>query len=195
LHVPSAAIDEAVAARDLSSYKKEREIINSYISETAAINTRDKKQLIQNLHDALYFGMAVSYIQGLHLLQTASDAYKFEINIAEVVRIWKGGCIIRSLMLNDIRKAYVSNSILKNLLLYKDFYNLLEQKRSALVNSLKTGMDNKIAMPVLSSSLNYFDMFSTGRLGSNLIQAQRDFFGAHTYERIDKEGSFHTDWN
>ena len=195
LHVPSAAIDEAVAARDLSSYKKEREIIDSYTSETAAINTTDKKQLIQNLHDALYFGMAVSYIQGLHLLQTASEAYKYEINIADVVRIWKGGCIIRSLILNDIRKAYVNNSTLKNLLLDKEFYNLLEQKRNALVNSLKTGMDNKIAMPVLGSSLNYFDMFSTGRLGSNLIQAQRDFFGAHTYERIDKEGSFHTDWN
>lgn len=98
-------------------------------------------------------------------------------------------------MLNDIRKAYVSNSTLKNLLLDKDFYNLLEQKRNAMVNSLKIGMDNKIAMPVLSSSLNYFDMFSTGRSGSNLIQAQRDFFGAHTYERIDKEGNFHTDWN
>jgi 6-phosphogluconate dehydrogenase len=195
LHVPSAAIDEAVAARDLSSYKKEREIIDSYTPETAAINTTDKKQLIQNLHDALYFGMAVSYIQGLHLLQTASDAYKYEINIAEVVRIWKGGCIIRSLMLNDIRKAYLNNAGLKNLLLDKEFYNLLEQKRNALVNAVKTGMDNKIAMPVLSSSLNYFDMFSTGRSASNLIQAQRDFFGAHTYERIDKEGSFHTNWN
>jgi 6-phosphogluconate dehydrogenase len=195
LHVPSAAIDEAVAARDLSSYKKEREIIDSYTPETAAINTTDKKQLIQNLHDALYFGMAVSYIQGLHLLQTASNAYKYEINIAEVVRIWKGGCIIRSLMLNDIRKAYLNNAGLKNLLLDKEFYNLLEQKRNALVNAVKTGMDNKIAMPVLSSSLNYFDMFSTGRSASNLIQAQRDFFGAHTYERIDKEGSFHTNWN
>ena len=195
LHVPSAAIDEAVAARDLSAYKKEREIIDSYTPETEAINTTDKNQLIQNLHDALYFGMAVSYIQGLHLLQTASDAYKYQINIAEVVRIWKGGCIIRSLMLNDIRKAYVSNAALKNLLLDKEFYKLLEQKRNALVNTVKTGMDNKIGMPVLSSSLNYFDMFSTGRSGSNLIQAQRDFFGAHTYERIDKEGSFHTDWN
>jgi 6-phosphogluconate dehydrogenase len=194
LHVPSAAIDEAVAARDLSSYKKEREIIDSYTSPIT-VSLNDKKHFIENLHDALYFGMAVSYIQGLHLLQTASDAYKYEINIAEVVRIWKGGCIIRSQMLNYIRKAYVSNSALKNLLLDKEFYNLLEQKRNALVNSLKTGMDNKIAMPVLSSSLNYFDMFSTGRLGSNLIQAQRDFFGAHTYERIDKEGNFHTDWN
>jgi 6-phosphogluconate dehydrogenase len=139
--------------------------------------------------------MAVSYIQGLHLLQTASDTYKYEISIAEVARIWKGGCIIRSLMLNDIRKAFVKNPALKNLLLDQEFYTLLEQKRNALVSVLKTAMDNKIGTPVLSSSLNYFDMFSTGRSGSNLIQAQRDFFGAHTYERIDKEGNFHTDWN
>ena len=195
LHIPTPAIDEAVAARDLSAYKKEREIIDGFTPVTEITNLTDKEQLIQTLHDALYFGMAVSYIQGLHLLQTASDTYKYEINIAEVARIWKGGCIIRSAMLNDIRKAYVNNAALKNLLLDETFYFLLEQKRNALVTALKTGMDNKIGMPVLSSSLNYFDMFSTGRSGSNLIQAQRDFFGAHTYERIDKEGSFHTNWN
>jgi 6-phosphogluconate dehydrogenase len=194
LHVPAAAIDEAVAARDLSGYKKERTIIDSYTAATT-IHAADKKQLIQFAHDALYFGMAVSYIQGLHLLQKASESYKYEINIAEVVRIWKGGCIIRSVMLNDIRKAFINDATLQNLLLDKTFYGLLEQKRDALVNVLKTGMDNKIGMPVLSSSLNYFDMFSTGRSASNLIQAQRDFFGAHTYERIDKEGSFHTEWN
>jgi 6-phosphogluconate dehydrogenase len=195
LHIPTPAIDEAVAARDLSAYKKEREIIDGFTSANEIINTSNKEQLIQNLQDALYFGMAVSYIQGLHLLQTASDTYKYEISIAEVARIWKGGCIIRSLMLNDIRKAFVKNPALKNLLLDQEFYTLLEQKRNALVSVLKTAMDNKIGTPVLSSSLNYFDMFSTGRSGSNLIQAQRDFFGAHTYERIDKEGNFHTDWN
>jgi len=194
LHIPTPAIDEAVAARDLSAYKKERVIIDGF-TPAAAITTVDKEQLIQVLHDALYFGMAVSYIQGLHLLQTASDTYKYEIDIAEVARIWKGGCIIRSLLLTDIRKAYLSDASLKNLLLAKTFYKLLEQKRNALVTTLKTGMDNKIAMPVLSSSLNYFDMFSTGRSGSNLIQAQRDFFGAHTYERVDKAGNFHTNWN
>jgi len=195
LHIPTPAIDEAVAARDLSAYKKEREIIDGFTSANEIIITTDKEQLIQILHDALYFGMAVSYIQGLHLLQIASETYHYGINIAEVARIWKGGCIIRSMMLNDIRKAYVNNAALKNLLLDEEFYFLLEQKRNALVTALKTGMDNKIGMPVLSSSLSYFDMFSTGRSGSNLIQAQRDFFGAHTYERIDKEGNFHTNWN
>jgi 6-phosphogluconate dehydrogenase len=194
LHIPTPAIDEAVAARDLSAYKKERVIIDGFTPAITA-NSVDKKQVIQSAYDALYFGMAVSYIQGLHLLQTASDTYKYDINMAEVVRIWKGGCIIRSAMLNDIRKAFVSNTSLKNLLLDKTFYSLPEQKRNGLVTILKAGMDNKIALPVLSSSLNYFDMFNTGRSASNLIQAQRDFFGAHTYERIDKEGSFHTNWN
>ncbi|MEI9955124.1 MAG: NADP-dependent phosphogluconate dehydrogenase [Ferruginibacter sp.] len=128
LHIPAPAIDEAVAARDLSAYKKERELIDAFTPATVIKSVADKKQLIQDLHDALYFGMATSYIQGLHLLQTASDAYKYEINIAEVARIWKGGCIIRSVMLNDIRKAYVGNATLKNLLTDKVFYTLLEQK-------------------------------------------------------------------
>jgi 6-phosphogluconate dehydrogenase len=128
----------------------------------------------------------------MHLLQEASLAYKYEISLAEVTRIWKGGCIIRSLMLNDIRKAYLKNDLLKNLLLDKDFYGLLLQHRNATTTILKTAMDNKIAMPSLSSALNYFDLFSTGRSASNLIQAQRDFFGAHTYERIDQGGPFHT---
>lgn len=195
LHIPTPAIDEAVAARDLSAYKKEREIIDGFTEVKKTTTVENKKQLIDALHDALYFGMAVSYIQGLHLLQEASLAYKYEISIAEVVRIWKGGCIIRSAMLNDIRKAYLKNNLLKNLLLDKDFYELLLEHRTAATTILKTAMDNKIGMPVLSSSLNYVDMFSTGRSSSNLIQAQRDYFGAHTYERIDKEGNFHTNWN
>jgi 6-phosphogluconate dehydrogenase len=98
-------------------------------------------------------------------------------------------------MLNDIRKAYLKNDLLKNLLLDKDFYNLLLQHRDATTVILKNAMDNKIAMPALSSALHYFDMFSTSRMGSNLIQAQRDLFGAHTYERIDQGGPFHTNWN
>lgn len=195
LHIPTPAIDEAVAARDLSSYKKEREIIDGFTATATPVGNENKKQLIDDLQNALYFGMAVSYIQGLHLLQEASLAYKYEISIAEVVRIWKGGCIIRSAMLNDIRKAYVKNDLLKNLLLDKDFYELLLKHRAATTTVLKTAMDNFIGMPVLSSCLNYVDMFGTGRSASNLIQAQRDYFGAHTYERIDKEGNFHTNWN
>jgi 6-phosphogluconate dehydrogenase len=139
--------------------------------------------------------MAISYVQGLHLLQAASANFKYEIDLAEVVRIWKGGCIIRSTMLNDIRKTYLNSDHLLNLLLDNNFYSLVVANRTSVTNVLKIAMDNKIGMPALSSSLHYVDMFSTGRLSSNLIQAQRDFFGAHTYERVDKEGSFHTDWS
>jgi 6-phosphogluconate dehydrogenase len=195
LHIPIPAIDEAVAARDLSIFKQERESIAAFTPAATIKTVEDKEAFIQVLQDALYFGMAASYVQGMHLLQEASLAYKYEISLAEVVRIWKGGCIIRSLMLNDIRKAYLKNDLLKNLLLDKEFYELLLQHRNATTTILKTAMDNKIPMPSLSSALHYFDLFGTGRSASNLIQAQRDYFGAHTYERIDQGGSFHTDWN
>lgn len=195
LRVPTTVIDEAVAARILSSFKVERQVISRFTSNGSPVKPADKKETVQALHDALYFGMAISYVQGLHLLQAASANYKYEIQLAEVVRIWKGGCIIRSLMLNDIRNTYLNHDHLLNLLLDNDFYNLVVQHRPSVTNVLKLAMDNKIGVPALSSALHYVDLFSTGRMASNLIQAQRDFFGAHSYERIDKEGSFHTDWS
>lgn len=195
LHIPIPTIDEAVAARDISIFKQERETIDSFTPAVAAVNTPDKEAFINTVHDALYFGIATSYVQGMHLLQEASLAFKYQINLAEIARIWKGGCIIRSLLLNDIRKAYLKNNLLKNLLLDETFYNLLLQNRNATTAVLKNAMDNKTPAPALSSALNYFDMFSSGRLASNLIQAQRDYFGAHTYERLNQGGSFHTQWN
>jgi 6-phosphogluconate dehydrogenase len=195
LHIPVPTIDEAVAARDVSIFKQERELIDAFTPKLPPVNLAGKEIFIQSLHDALHFGMLTGYVQGLHLLQEASLAYKYEISLAEVARIWKGGCIIRSLMLNDIRKAYLKNDLLKNLLLDKDFYLQLLQYRTATTFILKAAMDHKTGMPALSSALNYVDMFATGRSASNLIQAQRDYFGAHTYERMDKGGSFHTDWN
>lgn len=195
LHVPTPTIDEAVAARDLSSYKKERMVIDAFTTpEPVKIDAASKATLIKDLEGAVYFGIAVSYVQGLHLLQTASLAYKYGINIAEVVRIWKGGCIIRSAMLNDIGKPYAETPGLLNLLLDETFYKQLQEKRTAVTGILKIAMDHRIGMPALGSSLFYVDMFGTGRSGSNLIQAQRDYFGAHTYERTDAEGNFHTTW-
>ena len=195
LHVPVPTIDEAVAARDVSIFKQEREAIQGFKEQGPIPDVVNKQAVIQDLHDALYFGIAISYVQGLHLLQEASVAYKYEISLAEVARIWKGGCIIRSLMLNDIRKTYLKNDLIKTLLLDKDFYNNLMVFRPATTSILKMAMDNRVGMPAMSSALHYVDMFSTGRLASNLIQAQRDYFGAHTYERLDSGGSFHTDWN
>ncbi|MFT3680971.1 MAG: NADP-dependent phosphogluconate dehydrogenase [Ferruginibacter sp.] len=195
LHVPTPTINDAVTARDISVYKTERMQVDAYHSANNTPVVKDKKLLVQQLHDALYFGMMISYVQGLHQLHKASAAYNYDIDLAEVVRIWKGGCIIRSAMLNDIRKVYLQEPTLNNLLLDKHFYQAIAANRSALVEVIKAAMDNGIGVPCLSSSLHYFDMFSTGRLPSNLIQAQRDLFGAHTYERLDKEGSFHTNWD
>ncbi len=194
LHVPTPTINDAVTARDISVYKTERLQVETYRT-TAGVAAADKQLLVQQLQDALYFGIVTSYIQGLHLLRKASETYNYQINIAEVVRIWKGGCIIRSVLLNDIRKAYVNNPSLSNLLLDKDFYQQFISNRHSLVQVLKVAMDHHIGTPCLASSLGYADMMSTGRLPSNLIQAQRDYFGAHTYERTDAPGSFHTNWN
>lgn len=192
LHVPLPSIDEAVAARDLSFFKPEREKISQYFTTGSPVG--DKDMLTQSIRDALYFGFAVSYIQGLHLLQTASTVYEYEINIAEVLRIWKGGCIIRSAIINDLRKIYLKDSSMINGLLDKDFYLRLLDHDEAVRNTLMIAMDNAIPTPCLSSCLHYVNMFGTARLPSNLIQAQRDYFGAHTYERTDKPGNFHTDW-
>jgi 6-phosphogluconate dehydrogenase len=194
LHVPTPTINDAVTARDISIYKTERLQIEKQKSIFTTTNI-NKEDVIQQLHDALYFGFVISYIQGFHLIYKASETYQYQINIAEVARIWKGGCIIRSAILNDIRNTYLQPNIVSNLLLNATFYATVQKHRTAVTNVLQTTMQHGIATPCLSSSLQYFDMFSTGRLPSNLIQAQRDFFGAHTYQRFDKEGSFHTEWN
>lgn len=195
LHTPVPTIDQAVVARDMSIFKKEREIVNGFKKAGAPAPAENKEEIIAAVHDALYFGICASYVQGMHLLQEASLAYKYEISLAEVVRIWKAGCIIRSLMLNDMRKAYLRNDLLKNLLMDETFYNMVIKHRSATVTTLKLAMDHQIGTPALGSALAYVDMFGTGRSALNLIQAQRDYFGAHTYERLDQAGSFHTEWN
>ncbi|MBL0336027.1 MAG: NADP-dependent phosphogluconate dehydrogenase [Chitinophagaceae bacterium] len=192
LHVPLSIIDEAVAARDLSSFKPERQIISQWVTPVKPLNRDDKH--LQTLADALHFGTALSYIQGFHLLQTASAQFKYGINPAEIARIWKGGCIIRSKFLDDIRKTFLQQTDLLNLLLDKDMFTVILGNRAAAANIISIATAARQPIPCLSSSLQYFDMFSSGRLPSNLIQAQRDYFGAHTYERNDQAGSFHTDW-
>jgi 6-phosphogluconate dehydrogenase len=196
LAIPTTVIDEAVNARVLSSFKTDRQVVDSFSPDKKLpIPPADKAAMIMHLHNALYFGMAISYVQGMHLIKTASDTYHYEIDQAAIVRIWKGGCIIRSLMLNDIGKVFSENPSTKNLLLNKAFYDNIQQHKNSVAEVLKLAIDNELGTPVLSSGLQYFYMFSSGRMASNMIQAQRDFFGAHTYERTDKEGSFHTNWS
>ena len=194
LNIPIPVIDAAVSMRYLSAMKEERiATAEKYLptKNTAFVN---KEQLVNDCKNALQFAFILAYAQGLHLLHEASKTYNYNVNIAEVVRIWKGGCIIRSALLNEIRKAYLADNSLNNLIHSPVFIDTLKNVRTSVEQVCSIGMKNKISVAAFSASLNYFDAYCSQNLPANLIQAQRDFFGAHTYERIDSPGSFHTDW-
>ena len=191
--VPIPTIDAAVAARILSAYKEHRvqaaKLYNPNNDNIAADN------FISLLEDALFFSFIIAYAQGLSLLAKASEEYKFDIPLPEVVSIWKGGCIIRSGLLYQFDKAFAANAGLPTVLLDESIATLLNQKQKAIREVLSAAINAGIPVSAMSSALGYFDAFCSERLPTNLIQAQRDFFGAHTYQRIDKEGVFHTEWN
>ena len=194
LNVPIPVIDAAVSMRYLSAMKDERMVTAEkyhFPENTVLVN---KDQLVADCKEALQFAFILAYAQGLHLLHEASKAFNYNINIAEVVRIWKGGCIIRSSLLNEIRKAYVENSTLNNIIHSSVFTESLKNMRDAAEQICSIALKNKIPVAAFAASLNYFDAYCTAKMPANLIQAQRDFFGAHTYERTDAPGSFHTDW-
>jgi 6-phosphogluconate dehydrogenase len=194
LNVPIPSIDAAVTMRYISALKDERIKNESLYQFSPANGAIDKGELAAACKSALHFGFLLAYAQGLQLLTVASAQYNYAVDIAEIVRVWKGGCIIRSVLLNDLRKAYVANPKLSNIISSSVFQQQFQQLRPAVVDLLKKAMDHKLAAASLSASLTYFDAYTTGRLPANLVQAQRDYFGAHTYERIDKTGSFHTEW-
>lgn len=166
---------------------------NTEIRETGRENL---EQLIEELKNTLLSSFIVTYAQGMSLLQTASIEKKYELNLSEIARIWRGGCIIRSSLLEDMRRAYSDSPNLPNLLLDDRFAEILNDNREDWRSVNEKMMDSRIPSLCLSSALAYFDAFRSERLPANLIQAQRDFFGAHTFQRIDKEGSFHMeDWD
>ena len=138
----------------------------------------------------------VTYAQGMSLLQTASKEKEYELNLAEIAKIWRGGCIIRSALLEEMRRAYSKNPELVNLILDDEFAEILSKNRDFWCHINNEFSVSQVPSLCLSSALSYFDAFRSARLPANLIQAQRDFFGAHTYQRIDEEGTFHTpDWD
>lgn len=194
LNVPIPVIDAAVSMRYLSAMKEERVATAEKYTSIKNTIAVDKDELVNNCKDALQFAFILAYAQGLHLLHEASKTYNYQVNIAEVVRIWKGGCIIRSSLLNKIRKAYLEDSSLTNIIHSPMFIDTLKNLRTAIEQVCSIGMKHKVPLAAFAASLNYFDAFCTQTLPANLIQAQRDFFGAHTYERTDTPGSFHTDW-
>jgi 6-phosphogluconate dehydrogenase len=194
LQTPIPTIDAAVSMRDLSKYKELRVKAADLYSKKKLSLDVDKEQFINELEQAFYFSMIITYSQGMHLLSIASVEYKYDLRLAGIAKIWRGGCIIRSGFLNTIFDAYAKNNTLNHLLLDEAVQQLVEENLSATRSVLSQAITAGIAMQAYTSSLSYFDNLRNGRMPSNLIQAQRDYFGAHGYELIDKEGAFHTQW-
>ncbi|MCW3467996.1 NADP-dependent phosphogluconate dehydrogenase [Chitinophaga nivalis] len=194
LPVAVPVIDTAVAMRTLSGYKEQREkAATLYTAPETTIHT-ETEQWTKQVHDALYFATILSYAQGLAMLHEASRDLQMDIPLPEVVKVWRGGCIIRSTLLEVFTQAYQQDAGLPNILLDKGVaylvQSVVDNTRSVIAQAAQAGL------PVAGfmSALSYFDAFRTGRMATNLIQAQRDYFGAHTYQRIDMPGTFHTEW-
>jgi len=195
LELPIPTIDTAVSIRDLSEYKMLRENISNLYAENITLGEVDTEAFVANLEQAFYFSMVVTYAQGMHLLSKASDAYTYNLQLASIAKIWRGGCIIRSAFLNDIFNAYQKNNNLAHLLLDEVVSNKIISSLQATREILAMTITAGIATPAITSSLGYFDSIRSKQMPSNLIQAQRDYFGAHTYELTGKQGSFHTQWS
>ncbi len=194
LGVAIPTIIAAVNARIMSSYKSERVAAAGLLTGPTAKFTGDKATFINQVRDALYCSKICSYAQGMALLKKASQEYKYELNLGETARIWKGGCIIRAGFLDSIKKAFHENPELPNLLLAPEFKQTILDRQAAWRTVLSEAALLGIAVPAFSASLDYFDSYRRANLPQNLTQAQRDYFGAHTYQRTDKEGTFHTEW-
>lgn len=194
LGVPIPTIVEAVFARGMSSYKEERIKAASLLKGPRVQFSGDKKGFIDAIYSALYASKICSYAQGFALIRAAASEYGWQINYGDTALLWRGGCIIRAVFLEDIKKAFVANPDLTNLLLDPFFMKAINEHQEKWREVLIEGIRYGIPMPAFSASLNYFDSYRREFLPANLIQGQRDFFGAHTYERIDKEGVFHAEW-
>ena len=190
-----STINAAVEARVISSRKEERLNSSKILPQPQATKfTGDRAQLIEAVRQALYASKIVSYAQGMELLGAASLEYKWDLNFGDIATIWRGGCIIRAKFLNRIVEAYARDRALHNLLLDPYFTKIIETTQQNWRVAVTTAVTHGVAVPAFAASLAYFDSYRQPRLPANLLQAQRDFFGAHTYERIDKPGVFHTEW-
>ncbi|MFZ5856857.1 MAG: NADP-dependent phosphogluconate dehydrogenase [Chloroflexota bacterium] len=193
LGVPIPTINAAVEVRTLSSLKTEREKSARLFGGIGKF-TGSKKNAVNAAHDTLFTSKITSYAQGFALLKQASAEYQFDLDFAEVARIWRAGCIIRADLLEHIRAAFERDPRLPNLLMDNFFRDALLARQSAWRKTVQTAVALGIPMLATSSSLAYFDAYRSERLPANLIQAQRDYFGAHTYRRVDRDGTFHTKW-
>jgi 6-phosphogluconate dehydrogenase len=194
LQVPAPTIDVAVAMRNLSAIEKERGEASKVLKGPATKFKGDRKHFVEKLRNALYAAVIVTYTQGMNQLRAASRTYKYGFDLEAVARIWRGGCIIRAALLEDIRTAYRSEQDLRSLLFNAHFADAVMSRQDDLRTVVSAASQLGIPAPALMISLAYFDGYRSAWLPANLIQAQRDYFGAHTYERVDAEGVFHTQW-
>jgi 6-phosphogluconate dehydrogenase len=194
LQVPVPTVAVAVAMRNLSAIEKERRQASKILEGPVAEFKGDRKYFIERLRNALYMAMIMTYTQGMNQLRAASRTYKYGFDLEAVARIWRGGCIIRAALLEDIRNAYRSQPDLPSLLVNSHFAQAVVSRQDDLRTVVSTASELGIPAPALMISLAYFDAYRSSWLPANLIQAQRDYFGAHTYERVDAEGVFHTRW-
>ncbi len=194
LQAPISTIDTVVSMRDLSKYKQMRTQAAGIYGNSMPFTVSEQQVFINKMEQAFYLNMILAYAQGMHLLSKASAEYGYELAMAEIAKIWRGGCIIRSGFLNDIYNAYQKNNTLEHLLLDSEIAALVTACLPAAREVLAAAITAGVAVPAYAAGLSYFDAFHSERMPSNLIQAQRDYFGAHTYELIGKEGTFHTKW-
>ena len=194
LGAPIPTINAAVESRILSSFKKERVEASKILCGPKQSITEKPEIVIGWVHDALYMAKICSYAQGFAMMQLASKEYNYNLNLAELARIWRGGCIIRARFLNDIRQAFLRNPELPNLLVDPEFAEVVNTRQEALRKVVALAVTHGIPSHAFSSALAYYDTYRSDRLPANLTQAQRDYFGSHTYRRVDREGTFHTQW-
>ena len=194
LGIPTPAITEAVFARCMSAAKAERMHAAEILPGPQGAWYGERDKLVKAVHDALYASKICSYAQGFALMAAAGREYGWTLNFGEIALLWRGGCIIRARFLDKIRDAYTRAPALPNLMLDPFFCGVLGEAQEAWRFVLKLCRDLGIPTPAFNASLDYYDAYRQAVLPANLLQAQRDYFGAHTYERIDRPGSFHTDW-
>lgn len=195
LGVPLPLITESVFARYISAYKEERVQASKILSRTNDFEfTGDKKELVEKIREALYFSKIMSYAQGFAQLRVASKEFDWDLPFGEIAKIWRAGCIIRARFLQKITDAYDKNPEIENLLLDDYFVEITKKYQQSVRDVVALAVQAGVPVPTFSSAIAYFDSYRAERLPANIIQAQRDYFGAHTYERVDKEGIFHYPW-
>ena len=201
LGVATPTITEAVFARNMSTYKEERTELEKVYAELpgagnkkASFTEGEKAQLLEDLRNTLYAAKICAYAQGFNLMGTASETYGWDLQMDKISKIWRNGCIIRARFLDDVSDSFAKQHGMKNLLFSDFFAEALKKGRAGWGRVVALAAERGVSVVALSSALSYFDAYRTANGNANVLQAQRDYFGAHTYQRVDKEGTFHTEW-